>query len=59
MKYAGMAFQMGIIILVFAYLGKYADSRMATEKPYFTIVGALLGVFAALYITLKDLIKTN
>ena len=55
LKYSGMAFQMGIIILIGAYAGKMLDGRFQTEKPYFTVLLALLAIFAALYISLKDL----
>ncbi|MFK8102999.1 MAG: AtpZ/AtpI family protein [Saprospiraceae bacterium] len=59
MKYSGMAFQMGAIILAGTLLGKKLDSYLAAEIPYLTIVFALLSIFAALYISLKDLIKKN
>ena len=55
MKYSGMAFQMGIIILLGALLGRKLDEKFATETPYFTVFCSLLSIFVALYITLKDL----
>lgn len=55
MKYAGMAFQMGFIILVCALIGQQLDAKVETAQPYFTVVLSLFGIFAALYITLKDL----
>lgn len=59
MKYSGMAFQMGIIILIGTLIGQKLDARYQTEKPYITIVFALLSIFAALFITLKDIIRNN
>lgn len=59
MKYSGMAFQMAIIILVGAFLGQKLDERVQTERPYFTVALSLLAIFAALYITLKDLIGND
>jgi len=52
-----MAFQMGITIGLFAYLGKYIDGRQGTVKPYWTMAFALLGVFVALYYLLKDVMN--
>ncbi len=57
MKYSGMVFQMGIIILIGTWAGKKLDERVQTAKPYFTVALALISIFAALYIVLKDLIR--
>ena len=57
MKYSGMAFQIGIIILIGTFIGKKLDARFEMERPYLTIVFALISIFAALYLTLKDLLK--
>ena len=57
MKYAGMAFQIGIIILIGAFIGKKLDARFEMERPYLTVVFALISIFAALYLSLKDLLK--
>lgn len=54
MKYSGMAIQMGVIILIGVYLGKWMDEKWATT-PYLTVAMALLSIFAALYLSLKDL----
>ncbi len=56
-KYSGMAIQMGVTIAFFAYIGKYIDDRYATPKPYWTMGFSLLGVLAALYFLLKDVIN--
>ncbi|MEZ4990443.1 MAG: AtpZ/AtpI family protein [Saprospiraceae bacterium] len=55
MKYSGMAIQMGVIILVGTYLGTWLDERFQTKTPWFTVGLALFSIFAALYVTLKDL----
>jgi F0F1-type ATP synthase assembly protein I len=52
-----MAFQMGVTIAIFAYIGKYIDDQQGTVKPYWTMGFALLGVFAALYYLIKDVMK--
>jgi len=54
-----MAIQMGIIILAGALAGQWLDGRFETERPYFTVLLSLLSIFAALYITLKDLFTGN
>lgn len=59
LKYSGMAIQMGIIILAGALAGQWLDGRFETERPYFTVLLSLLSIFAALYITLKDLFTGN
>lgn len=55
MKYSGMAMQMGVIILIGVYAGKYLDEYFETE-PYLLVTMALFSIFAALYSTLKDLL---
>ncbi len=56
-RYSGLGIQMVLIILVFYWAGSKLDERVANEKPVYTAILALLGVFAALYISLKDFIK--
>ena len=55
MKYSGMAIQMGIIILIGTYAGVWLDEHFQTGTPWFTVALALLSIFAALYVVLKDL----
>jgi len=54
-----MAIQMGVTIIIGAYIGKRLDTYYATERPYFTLALALFAVFAAMYLTIKDLLKEN
>lgn len=56
-RYSGMAFQMIGIILVTAWGGVKLDKLTGWKTPVFTIVLSLLGVFAAIYVAIKDLIK--
>lgn len=56
-RYSGIAFQMIGIILITTWGGTKLDSLMEFEKPVFTIVLSLLGVFAAIYTAVKDFIK--
>jgi F0F1-type ATP synthase assembly protein I len=56
-RYSGMAFQMIAIILITAWGGVKLDKISGFEKPVFTIILSLLGVFAAIYTAVKDFIK--
>jgi len=48
---------MVIIILLFYWAGSKLDERAASEKPVYTAILTLLGVFAGIYIVLKDFIR--
>jgi F0F1-type ATP synthase assembly protein I len=57
-KYSSMAFQMGIIMFGTAWGGVELDKYVTSiDFPLFTILLVILGVFAAIYLTLKDFIK--
>lgn len=56
-RYSGMALQMIVIITVMTYAGVWLDSRRESDTPVFTLILSLLGVFAALYTSLKDFIN--
>jgi F0F1-type ATP synthase assembly protein I len=56
-RYSGIAFQMIGIILVTTWGGIKLDKLAGFEKPVFTIILSLLGVFAAIYTAVKDFIK--
>jgi F0F1-type ATP synthase assembly protein I len=57
LQYSGMAFQMGIIILLGALAGRKLDSWAGSAKPWFTILFSLLAIAAALYLSLRDFLK--
>ena len=50
--------QMGVIIVVFAYLGKWLDEKYLFDNV-FTIIFTLLGVFLALYNVISQVNKMN
>lgn len=56
LKYSGMAFQMLTIILIITFIGKKINDYYEVDPPLVTAFFALLSIFAALYLTLKDLI---
>jgi F0F1-type ATP synthase assembly protein I len=56
-KYSGIAFQMVAVIALTTWGGIKLDKLAGFEKPVFTIILSLLGVFAAIYTAIKDFIK--
>jgi F0F1-type ATP synthase assembly protein I len=56
-RYSGIAFQMIGIILITTWGGIKLDKIAGFEKPLFTIILSLLGVFAAIYTSVRDLLK--
>jgi len=58
-KYGNIAIQMGAIIGLTTWGGQKLDERFKNELPIFTIILSLLGIAAALYISLKDIIKSK
>ncbi|MCA1757318.1 MAG: AtpZ/AtpI family protein [Bacteroidales bacterium] len=56
-RYSGMALQMIVIITAMTYAGVWLDSRREGDTPVFTIIMSLLGIFVALYTSLKDFIN--
>jgi F0F1-type ATP synthase assembly protein I len=56
-KYGNLAIQMGLIIGLSVWGGQKLDGHYKNATPVFTIVLSLLGIGAALYLVIKDLIK--
>ncbi len=56
-RYTGLAFQMLGIILITVWGGQKLDKLTGWHTPVFTIVLSLFGVFAAIYVAVKDFIK--
>jgi F0F1-type ATP synthase assembly protein I len=56
-KYSGLAFQMGAVIAIATWGGIKLDKLTGIDKPIFTIILSLLGVFTAIYVAIKDFIK--
>jgi len=57
MKYMGMATQMAVTVGLGAFLGQKADIYYGNERPLFTILGAVVGISAILYLIVKDLTR--
>lgn len=56
-KYSGIAFQMIGIILVTTWGGLKLDKLTGLKTPVFTIILSLFGVFAAIYLAIRDFIR--
>ncbi len=56
-RYSGLVFQMILIIGVATWGGSKLDSVTSFNTPVFTIILSLLGVFAGIYVAVRDFIK--
>ena len=59
MVFSGMAIQMGVTIGLFAWLGTMLDAKYQLEKPVWTIVFSLSGVFISLYLLIRQAKKLS
>lgn len=57
LKYTGMAVQMAVTIMLGVFGGRKLDAYYEMETPIFTLILSVVGVGAALYLTIKDLNK--
>ncbi len=57
MRYAGLAFQMLLIIGAGAWAGVWLDARMGLRTPWFTIGLSLLGLGLALFQVIRGLTR--
>ncbi|MFV0304308.1 MAG: AtpZ/AtpI family protein [Moheibacter sp.] len=56
LQLTGIAFQMMAVMFMFIWLGRKADEMWnSSDKKYFTMLAALLGLVASLYLTLRQL----
>ena len=56
-KYSAIAIQMVLIILLFVWGGKKLDQKFNNGENLYIIILSVLGVFIALYMSLKDFIR--
>lgn len=59
LRYSALGFQMLASILIGVLSGMYLDVKFREPEafPLYTIIGSLLGVFLAIYVPLRDLLK--
>jgi len=58
-RYSSLVIQMGSVIALFTWLGTYLDNKFQAKTPWWTIGLSLLGVFAGLYLVIKDVINSS
>lgn len=56
---SGIGIQMGATIFVCAWIGKKLDERYPSNNSWFTLGFVLFGVFASLFVVLKQLKNFN
>jgi len=59
LRFSGLGFQMLAIIGLATWLGDYIDSKQSRDFPLFTVVLSLIGVFASLYLVIKEVNKSD
>lgn len=57
--YAGMGFQMIVIIGLFTFAGYKIDQKTTAKLPIYTAILSLVGVFASLYLIIRSLKSLN
>ena len=55
----GIAFQMGAIIYLAAYLGKKMDNSINPEQKTYTLIITLVGLVIAIWLVLKQVKRLN
>ncbi len=55
----GIAVQMGVVIYLGSWLGRWLDEKYAKENSMFTIILTLLAVVVSMYLVIKQTKKLN
>lgn len=58
-KYSGMAIEMMAVIAVGSYAGYKIDERRGADFPLWTLILSLTSVFAALYLTIRNVMRDS
>ena len=58
-QFLGITLQMGVIIFLGAYFGKWLDAKYPAEKSWYTIIFTLLAVTISLYLFVQQSKKMN
>ena len=58
-KYSSMGIQMLVIILIGVFGGFELDKLVKGRFPYFTVSLSIISVFVAIYLAVKDLLRTK
>lgn len=58
-RFSFIGIQMAAIIIGFSFLGVYLDGFFELKTPWGTIIFSVFGVFAGLYLVIKEVILLN
>ena len=58
-KLSGLGIQIGVIVYIFIYFGKWIDLYLNNNTKTFVAIGAIIGVAVSLYVVLKQLEKIH
>lgn len=58
-KLSGLGIQIGVIVYIFIYFGKWIDLHLNNNTKTFVAIGAITGVALSLYVVLKQLEKIH
>lgn len=58
-RYSSLVIQMGALIGFFTWLGTFLDKKFHSETAWWTIGLSLFGVFAGLYLVIRDVINSS
>lgn len=58
-RFSSLVIQMGVVIGFFTWLGTFLDKKFHSETPWWTIGLSLFGVFAGLYLIIREVLNTN
>ena len=58
-KLSGLGIQIGVIVYIFIYFGKWIDLYLNNNTKIFVAIGAITGVAVSLYVVLKQLEKNH
>ncbi|MGY8927537.1 MAG: AtpZ/AtpI family protein [Flavobacteriales bacterium] len=58
-KFSSLGVQMIVLIGGGAWGGQLLDDKMQNEKPVFTIIFSLLGIFTSLYFVIREANKLS
>ncbi len=56
--YLGLGFQLAITVAAMTFLGVWLDGKF-DSSPWLTVIFSFLGVFAALYSFIKEVMKSD
>ena len=57
--YLGYGLQMAVGVILGVVVGMWIDRKLANATPWGTIIGAMLGMAAGMYMLIKDAIRMN